>query len=71
MHLDSVDGPEIGSLPVSSTRGWNTWQARTTTVSGATGTHDLYFLFRGDGTGQLFNLDYWKFSEKGGNHPKS
>ena len=44
LHLDSVDGPEIGSLPVSSTGGWNKWQTKTTTVSGATGTHDLYFV---------------------------
>jgi len=64
MHLDSVDGPEIGSLPVSSTGGWNKWQARTTAVSGARGNHDLYFLFKGDSRGQLFNFDYWTFSKK-------
>ena len=71
LHLDKVDGPEIGSLRVSSTGGWRKWQAMTTTVSGATGTHDLYFVFRGDATGQLFNFDYWKFSNKGAKQPKS
>jgi arabinoxylan arabinofuranohydrolase len=70
LHLDSVDEPKIASLPVPSTGEWNTWQTRTTTVSGATGTHHLYFLFRGDGTGQLFNFDYCKFNKKGFNHPK-
>jgi len=37
---------------------------------GATGAHDLYFLFRGDVTGQLFNFDYWKLSKKGTKQPK-
>ncbi|HEY6376836.1 MAG TPA: carbohydrate-binding protein [Edaphobacter sp.] len=51
--------------------GWNKWKTKTTTVSGATGAHDLYFLFRGDATGQLFNFDYWKFNKKSVKHPKS
>jgi arabinoxylan arabinofuranohydrolase len=63
LHLDGVDGPEIGSLPVSSTGGWYKWQTKTTSVSGARGIHDLYFLFKGDATGPLFNFDYWKFDE--------
>ena len=72
LHLDNVDGPEIGSLPVPSTGGWNKWQERTTTVSPALPVqHDLYFVFRGDATGQLFNFDYWKFSNKGAKQPKS
>ena len=71
MHLDNVDGPEIGSLPVSSTGGWHKWQAKTTTVSGANGKRDLYFVFRGEATGQLFNFDYWKFNKKGAKKPKS
>jgi len=71
MHLDSLDGPKIGSLPVSSTGRWDKWQSKSTAVSGASGTHDLYFLFRGNGTGQLFNFDYWKFNKKGAKEPKS
>ena len=69
MHLDNVE--EIVSLPVPSTGGWHKWQAKTTTVSGANGRHDLYFLFRGEATGQLFNFDYWKFNKKGAKKPKS
>ena len=72
LHLDKVDGPEIGSLHgFHPPGGWRKWQARTTTVSGATGTRDLYFVFRGDATGQLFNFDYWKFSKKRAKQPKS
>jgi hypothetical protein len=70
MHLDGLDGPMIGSLPVSSTGGWDKWQSESTPVSGASGTHDLYFLFRGDPTGELFNFDCWKFGKKGATEPK-
>jgi len=64
LHLDSVDGPMIGALAISNTGGWDNWQAKTTTVSGAVGTHDLYFVFKGEESGQLFNFDYWKFGKK-------
>ena len=65
LHLDSIDGPVIGSLPVSNTGGWYKWQTQTTRVSGAAGVHDLYFVFKGDATGQLFNFAYWKFDKTG------
>jgi len=71
MHLDSVDGPRIGSLGVSSTGGWERWRSETTTVRGASGTHDLFFVFRGEGGGQLFNFDYWQFDRGGFARPKS
>jgi arabinoxylan arabinofuranohydrolase len=70
LHLDNVEGPEIGSLTVSPTGGWHAWQTKTTTVSGASGKRDLYFVFRGEATGQLFNFDYWRFNKKGAK-PKS
>lgn len=68
LHLDRIDGPQIGSLPVSSTGGWDKWQKKSTTVSGAVGVHDLYFVFKGKATGQLFNFDYWKFDKKAARH---
>jgi hypothetical protein len=70
MHLDSVDGPKIGTLAVAATDGWGKWQSKSTAISGVSGTHDLYFLFNGDGTGQLFNFDYWNFNKKGAKKPK-
>jgi len=68
LHLNSADGPQIASLPVSNTGGWNQWQTRTTAVSGASGVHDLYFVFRGEATGELFNFDYWKFDKQPATH---
>jgi len=64
VHLNSVDGPQIASLPVSNTGGWHNWQSKTTPVSGATGVHDLYFVFEGEATGELFNFDSWKFDKQ-------
>jgi len=64
LHLNSVDGPQIASLPVPNTGGWNQWQTKTTAVSGASGIHDLYFVFKGEAAGELFNFDYWKFDKQ-------
>ncbi len=61
LHLDSVDGPVISSLPVSDTGGVNNWKLESSTVKGASGKHDLFFVFKGESTGPLFNFDYWKF----------
>lgn len=68
LHLDRADGPTIATLPVTGTGGLNKWQSKSTAVSGATGTHDLYFVFKGASTGPLFNFDYWEFSRKSAPH---
>jgi hypothetical protein len=64
LHLDSVDGRAIGSLTVANTGGWDQWQTKTIPVSGATGTHDLFIVFKGDGQGEPFNFEDWKFNPK-------
>ena len=64
LHLDSLDGTIIGILPVVSTGDWNQWLSITANVIGATGIHNLYFLFKGDASGNLFKLDFWKFERK-------
>ncbi len=71
LHLNSVDGPQIASLPVSNTGGRNLWQTKTTAVSSATGVHDLYFVFKGEATGDLFNFDSWEFEKKSATHADS
>ncbi|MGO8763526.1 MAG: family 43 glycosylhydrolase [Limisphaerales bacterium] len=63
LHLDDTNGTLIGSLPVPNTGGSEAWQMKTAVVSGATGVHDLYFVFTGQGDGHLFNVDYWKFDK--------
>ena len=61
LHLDAPDGLEISVMPVRSTGGWYDWQMESAQVSGASGIHDLYLVFKGEGDGDLFNFDYWQF----------
>jgi arabinoxylan arabinofuranohydrolase len=54
----------IGSLAVANTGGWYAWKTENAPVSGTSGVHDLYFVFKGATTGQLLNFDYWQFNRK-------
>lgn len=60
LHLDSANGPIVGTVTVGGTDGWKNWKEFTGTVSGATGKHDLFLRFSG-GDGFLMNVDWWKF----------
>ncbi|WP_294063133.1 glycoside hydrolase family 43 protein [Sphingomonas sp.] len=62
LHLDKADGQLIAKLPVGATGGLDAWRTITTQVSGATGTHDLFMVFRGKGDQPLFNFDQWQFA---------
>ncbi len=64
LHMDSAEGPVIGSLAVTNTGGWYVWKTESTPVSGASGRHDLYLVFEGAATGDLLNFDYWKFNRQ-------
>jgi hypothetical protein len=63
LHLDQADGPLIGKLPVGSTGGPDAWRTLSAPVSGATGKHDLFMVFHGDGDKPLFNFDKWSFTK--------
>jgi hypothetical protein len=41
----------------------NEWRTMTTPITRATGTHDLFFVFRGPADRALFNFDYWRFGK--------
>lgn len=60
LHIDSRDSTLIGSLQVPPTGGWQIWETLTTSVE-VEGTHDLYFVFKGDEGDDLFNFDWWQF----------
>ena len=66
-RLDSPAGPLISSVAIRNTGGWQTWQTVTAPVSGASGLHNLYLVFRGTSSG-IGNLNWFQF---GGamNHP--
>ena len=59
LHLDSTDGPVIGTAVISNTGTIEKYRSFTAKVKNATGVHDLYICFnnnKGD-----TRLDWWKF----------
>lgn len=64
VKLDSAPwGKTIARVEVPATGGWEAWQTVTTAVRGATGKHDVYFIFKGDDGTPLFNFDSWQFEK--------
>jgi len=60
-HLDSAAGPLIATATLPVTGGWQTWQTVTAPVSAASGTHDLYLVFRGSTAG-IANVNWFQFN---------
>ena len=58
LHLDSQTGTLLGTCDVS---GVSSWTTKTCTVTGGSGTHDLFLKFTG-GSGDLFKFNWWKFT---------
>jgi glucosylceramidase len=63
-HLDSPTGALIGTVTIPSTSGWQTWTTTTAPVSGASGVHDLYVIFKAppSGPSALGNLNWFQFN---------
>ncbi|WP_424230103.1 glycoside hydrolase family 43 protein [Actinophytocola sp.] len=61
VRLGSATGTVAGRCAVPGTGGWQTWTTVSCSVSGVTGTQDLYLRFTG-GSGYLFNVDWWQFT---------
>jgi hypothetical protein len=60
IRLGKLEGRLIGTLPVSGTGG--EWKSQSARISGTSGVHDLFFVFRGPAGEELFKFDYWQFS---------
>ena len=60
IHLDNADGPLVGTLQVQATGSQDNYQEMTCEVTDAKKTHDLVFVFRGNGK-DLMNWDWWRF----------
>ncbi len=59
LRLDAPDGALMGSVDISATGGWDTYQAFSNSHGAVSGMHDLYLVFVSDGapaTENLFNL---------------
>jgi glucosylceramidase len=60
-HLDSENGTLIATATLPVTGGWQTWQTNTATVTGASGVHKLYVVFRGSSSSGIANLNWFQF----------
>ncbi|RAV09899.1 polysaccharide lyase family 8 super-sandwich domain-containing protein [Paenibacillus contaminans] len=60
IRLDSKTGPLVGTLAVQSTGSFVSFTEQTTSLTGASGVHDVYVVFKG-GSG-VGNFDWFKFS---------
>ena len=60
VRLDSATGPKVATLKVDATGGPNAWKTLHASAAGATGVHDLFFVFGTAGKAR-FKFDWWKF----------
>lgn len=58
----SITGNLLGTLEVSNTGSWTSWETVSTNISLVTGVQDIYFVFTGD-PGYLLDIDSFSFSE--------
>lgn len=61
LRLGSTSGTVVGRCTVPGTGGWQNWTSVSCSVSGASGTQDLFLRFTG-GSGYLFNVNWWQFT---------
>ncbi|KAG8782448.1 hypothetical protein FRC12_020806 [Ceratobasidium sp. 428] len=61
IRLGIATGALVGTCTVPGTGSWTTYTTVTCSVSGATGTQDLFLRFTG-GSDNLFNFNWWQFS---------
>lgn len=64
IRIDGRDGTLLGICKIDNTGGWDNWKMFSTPITKIKGIHDLYFVFKGIDYNELFNLDYWIFSNK-------
>ncbi len=62
VRLDSPTGPVAGTVSIPAGDG-STYADYTAELTGATGTHDVFFAYVGSASAQLFDLDYLSFTE--------
>ncbi len=62
IRLDSTTGTIVGTCAVTGSGGAQTWKTVSCAVTGATGLHDVFFVFTG-GSGTLFNFEWYSFTQ--------
>jgi hypothetical protein len=65
LRLGSATGTLVGTCAITVTGGFGTYVEQSCPVSGASGVHNLYLVFKGDAE-WLFNIDWFVFYGTGG-----
>ena len=60
IHLDSATGTLLGTCSVPVTGDYQKWVTQTCPLTDASGTHDIYLVYTGNGTA-LFNIEWFVF----------
>lgn len=60
VHIDALDGPEIATLPVPHTGGWQHWTTVSAAISGITGKHKVFFKFSGNPGYPICNVEWFQ-----------
>ncbi|MFI5491380.1 carbohydrate-binding protein [Actinoplanes sp. NPDC051859] len=61
IRIDSPSATPVGSLRISNTGGWQTWQSQTTITAPVTGLHTVFLTFTGPADTEFLNLNYFTF----------
>ena len=61
LHIDSLNGPLIGTCRISGTESWEAWKDFSCEIEPVRGVRDLYLVFRGK-DGYLFNMNFFHFT---------
>jgi hypothetical protein len=62
VHLDSLTGTTVATMPISPTGGWQTWQTLNAATSATTGVHTLYLAFTSTQAADFLNINWFTFS---------
>lgn len=69
VRLDSTSGTLLGSVNISGTGGWQSWQTFSANVQDVTGLQTIYMVYTG-GSDYLFNINWFNFSPGSGQTPQ-
>ena len=61
LRLNSPTGTIVGTVPVTSTNGWNNYKTISVTLNGIRGIHKLYLCYAGESE-NLFNLNWFEWT---------
>ena len=62
VHLDSLSGQLVATIPITYTGGWQTWDTRTDTQSSPGGKHDVYLVMHSDQSMDFANVNWFAFN---------